>query len=91
MKFAIWVKKACYLTPVVAIACAMLLGSFGNCLGQSSKAQANQDTEKKELKVGDVAPDWELKGSDGKTYKLSDYKGKQAVVVAWYPKALTGG
>lgn len=44
-----------------------------------------------EVKVGDPAPDFSLKGSDGKTYKLSDFKGKQAVVVAWYPKALTGG
>lgn len=43
------------------------------------------------LKVGDKAPDFTLKGTDGKTYKLSDFKGKQAVVVAWYPKALTGG
>ena len=44
-----------------------------------------------ELKVGEVAPDFALKGSDGKTYKLSDYKGKQAVVIAWFPKAFTGG
>jgi peroxiredoxin Q/BCP len=43
------------------------------------------------LKVGDTAPDFNLKGSDGKTYKLSDFKGKQAVVVAWYPKAMTSG
>jgi thioredoxin-dependent peroxiredoxin len=43
------------------------------------------------LKVGDKAPDFTLKGSDGKTYKLSEFKGKKAVVVAWYPKALTGG
>ena len=43
------------------------------------------------LKVGDKAPDFTLKGTDGKTYKLSDFKGKQPVVVAWYPKALTGG
>ena len=38
-----------------------------------------------ELKVGDVAPDFSLQGSDGKTYKLSDYHGKQAVVLAWFP------
>ncbi|HUG18698.1 MAG TPA: peroxiredoxin [Planctomycetaceae bacterium] len=44
-----------------------------------------------ELKVGDAAPDFELVGSDGKTYKLSDFKGKQAVVIAWFPKAFTGG
>jgi hypothetical protein len=43
------------------------------------------------LKVGDTAPDFALPGSDGKTYKLSDYKGKQAVVIAWFPKAFTGG
>lgn len=44
-----------------------------------------------DLKVGDPAPDFKLVGSDGKTYTLSDFKGKQAVVVAWYPKAFTGG
>ena len=43
------------------------------------------------LKVGDAAPNFSLQGSDGKTYKLSDFKGKQAVVVAWFPKAFTGG
>jgi peroxiredoxin Q/BCP len=42
------------------------------------------------LKVGDKAPDFDLKGSDGKMHKLSDLKGK-TVVLAWYPKALTGG
>ena len=42
-------------------------------------------------KVGDPAPDFSLQGSDGKTHKLSDYKGKKAVVLAWFPKAFTGG
>src|SRR6188768_2752503 len=44
-----------------------------------------------ELKVGDTAPDFSLQASDGKTYKLSDFKGKSAVVVAWFPKAFTQG
>jgi peroxiredoxin Q/BCP len=43
------------------------------------------------LTVGDPAPDFTLQGSDGKTYKLSEFKGKQAVVIAWYPKAMTSG
>jgi peroxiredoxin Q/BCP len=44
-----------------------------------------------ELKTGAPAPDFSLAGSDGKTYRLADFKGKQAVVVAWFPKAFTGG
>jgi len=43
------------------------------------------------VKVGDMAPDFTLPGTDGKTHKLSDYRGKQAVVVAWFPKAFTQG
>lgn len=43
-----------------------------------------------ELKDGDKAPDFSLPGSDGKTHKLADYKGR-AVVLAWFPKAFTGG
>ncbi len=44
-----------------------------------------------ELKVGDKAPDFELKGSDGKLHHLGEFKGKRAVVLAWFPKAFTGG
>lgn len=43
-----------------------------------------------ELKVGDQAPNFALPGSDGTIHKLSDYKG-QVVVLAWFPKAFTGG
>jgi len=41
--------------------------------------------------VGDPAPAFSLPGSDGAMHSLSEFKGKQAVVVAWYPKAFTGG
>src|SRR5688572_12983439 len=44
-----------------------------------------------DLKVGDPAPDFQLAASDGKTYRLSDFKGKKAVVVAWFPRAFTSG
>lgn len=36
-----------------------------------------------EVKVGEVAPDFELLASDGKTYKLSDFKGKMVVLDFW--------
>jgi peroxiredoxin Q/BCP len=42
------------------------------------------------LKVGDKAPAFSLPGTDGKTHKLSDYKGK-TVILAWFPAAFTGG
>ncbi len=47
--------------------------------------------DKPGLKVGDKAPDFKLKGTDGKEYTLAQFKGKQAVVIAWFPKAFTGG
>jgi thioredoxin-dependent peroxiredoxin len=44
-----------------------------------------------ELKVGSMAPDFTLQASDGKTYKVSDFRNKQAIVLAWFPKAYTRG
>ena len=38
-------------------------------------------------KVGEKAADFTLKGSDGKNYSLSRFKGKKAVVIAWFPRA----
>lgn len=43
------------------------------------------------LKVGQPAPDFSLRATDGKTYKLSDFKGKKNVVLAFYVLAFTGG
>ncbi|MBC7203658.1 MAG: peroxiredoxin [Pusillimonas sp.] len=43
------------------------------------------------LEVGDLAPNFTLPASDGKTYELSRFRGKQAVVLAWFPKAYTYG
>jgi hypothetical protein len=57
--------------------------------GQQPPAQTTPQYSA-DLKVGDLAPDFSLPGSDGKTHKLSDYRGK-AVVIAWFPKAFTGG
>lgn len=42
-------------------------------------------------KVGEPAPEFEMTGSDGKTYKSKDFIGKKAVVIAWFPRAFTGG
>jgi peroxiredoxin Q/BCP len=61
----------------LALLCCLALAAFAAHAG--------------ELKVGDPAPDFTLQGSDGRTHTLSDYKGKQAVVIAWFPRAFTSG
>ncbi len=65
---------------VLSAAAALLLGTVA-CAAAA----------KTELKPGDPAPAFELVGSDGKTYRLADYLGKEAVVLAWFPKAFTSG
>ena len=43
------------------------------------------------LEVGDKAPDFSLAASDGNTYSLSQFLGEKPVVIAFFPKAFTGG
>lgn len=43
------------------------------------------------LEVGDKAPDFSLQASDGNTYTLSQFIGNKPVVIAFFPKAFTGG
>jgi cytochrome oxidase Cu insertion factor (SCO1/SenC/PrrC family) len=62
----------------------------GTCAMAAVLSAGGQAPQGPELKVGDKAPDFALPGSDGKVHKLSDYKGK-TVVLAWFPKAFTGG
>ena len=63
----------------------MILAVVLMCATGGTSAQAA------DLKEGDVAPVFSLPGSDGITYSLASFKGKQVVVLAWYPKAFTGG
>ena len=53
-------------------------------------AQVPQTPQTK-LKVGDTAPDFTLPDTDGNKIKLSDFKGKKTVVLAFYVLAFTGG
>jgi peroxiredoxin len=65
--------------------------AFGLCaMAAALSAQGQPEQNPTELKVGDTAPPFALMGSDGKIHKLSDYRGK-TVVLAWFPKAFTGG
>jgi peroxiredoxin len=46
---------------------------------------------KTQLKVGDEAPDFALPSTDGQKVKLSDFRGKKNVILAFFPAAFTGG
>lgn len=54
-------------------------------------AQQPAAPPKTHLKAGDAAPEFTLRGVDGKPVSLADFKGKQGLVLAWFPAAFTGG
>ena len=74
------------------LAAALLLSGL---LAYSAPAFSQSTKEGSTMpKVGDMAPDFTLKYSDGKDLKevkLSDYRGKKNVVLAFYVFAFTGG
>ncbi len=74
----------------------MLLASFvmiALLLALPSPAQQSQPPAiaKTNLKVGDVAPDFTLPDQNRKPVKLSEFRGKKTVILAFYVLAFTGG
>ena len=73
------------LLKLLSVCATVGIGAFAMAAALSAGGQAPV-----ELNVGDKAPDFALPGSDGKVHTLSEYKGR-TVVLAWFPKAFTGG
>lgn len=74
----------------IVTACTALLLLL--LMGAQFPAAAQEDAiAKTNLKVGDVAPDFTLLANDWKPVKLSDFRGKKTVVLAFYVLAFTGG
>jgi len=73
---------------VTAVVGLLLLLMFA---GQYSAAAQEDAIAKTNLKVGDVAPDFTLLANDWKPVKLSDFRGKKNVILAFYVLAFTGG
>ncbi len=61
------------------------------CLAGTPALLAQQAPPHAHLKIGDMAPDFTLPSTQGKPVKLSDYRGKKNVVLAFFPAAFTGG
>ena len=69
--------------------CFLFLLAFA--AGLAPGQQMQQAVATTELKVGDMAPDFTLPDQNGKPVKLSDFRGKNNVVLAFYVLAFTGG
>jgi len=70
---------------------SVLLLSAGVVGIAAAQQGAPQAPPKTNLKVGDMAPDFTLPSTAGKPVKLSDFRGKSAVVLAFFPAAFIGG
>jgi cytochrome oxidase Cu insertion factor (SCO1/SenC/PrrC family) len=72
---------------IVAPGLALLLAAgFLSAYGQQTATDRTST-----LKVGDMAPDFTLTDQNMKQVKLSDFREKQNVVLAFYFLAFTGG
>jgi hypothetical protein len=81
--------SVCALAGLGALAMSAAASGQGQPPQQPQQPQAPAQYSA-DLKVGDMAPEFELPGSDGTVHKMSDYRGTP-VVLAWFPKAFTGG
>jgi len=74
---------------LISFAVITLLGS-GTPLAADEKGK-DKEKPKAKIEVGKPSPDFTLKDQDGKDVKLSSFKGKKSVLIAFYPKDFTGG
>jgi thioredoxin-dependent peroxiredoxin len=73
------------------LSCLAVAGVLSSAVALAQVPAPAQAPNPVELKVGDPAPAFSLPGSDGQTHTLADAAGKRVVVLAWFPKAFTGG
>ncbi len=71
--------------------CLLIGGLSALAVMAMTTAVPAEEGDKVELKVGGKAPAFKLIGSDGKDYSLEQFKGKKPVILAFFPKAFTGG
>ncbi len=77
-------KRMQSVLPVLLVAAAMIAGGMATAQQRPTIAHTT-------LKVGDMAPDFTLPDTSFKAVKLSDFRGKKNVILAFYVLAFTGG
>lgn len=79
------IKKAWTLILFISVCSAAVMAQ------QTTTTTQQPAPPKTHLQVGQAAPDFTLTDTAGKEVKLSDFKGKKNVVLAFYVLAFTGG
>jgi len=86
-----WTSSAAPAAVILALAGLAAAQDAAKPAAPQQPAPPAQEQPAVVLKPGDAAPAFSMMGSDGKTHTLAEHAGKQAVVLAWFPKAFTGG
>ena len=78
---------------VAGIVAAGMAGACREAPAPSADKNAGSSTiaSPRSLSIGDLAPEFSLPGTDGKQYSLASYRGRQAVVLAWFTHAFSEG
>jgi cytochrome oxidase Cu insertion factor (SCO1/SenC/PrrC family) len=84
-------KKSLWSILLTAILAILAFAQQTATTAQQPAATPQPAPPKTHLKVGEAAPDFTLTDTEGKEVKLSDFKGKKNVVLAFYVLAFTGG
>ena len=81
------------LSVVAGIVAAGLAGACRDAAApaRDKNATLSSSAAPRSLSVGDLAPEFSLPGTDGKQYSLASYRGRQAVVLAWFTHAFSEG
>jgi cytochrome oxidase Cu insertion factor (SCO1/SenC/PrrC family) len=79
------------LTPALLCALAACAAAQPPAASPAATPAPRPQMPQTHLKVGDPAPDFTLPDTKGQTVKLSDFRGKKNVVLAFYVLAFTGG
>jgi len=87
-------KRMSSILPALVAGTVLIAGSLSFAQPQTQtpvQQPANRAIAHTNLKVGDMAPDFTLPDNAGHQVKLSDFRGKKNVILAFFVLAFTGG
>ncbi len=80
-----------FLCPALLVAGQLAFATNSATTASTPQKEEKEKMAHTQLKVGDAAPDFTLLSNKGEPVKLSDFRGKKNVILAFYVLAFTGG